>query len=143
MTDDPPAGRVHITLLGGLAVSADPRAVAGGPAWPTRRSAELVALLALSEGHRLARDQVIEALWPHLTPGAGAANLRKAAHFARQVLGSEDAVRLAGGRVALFPGAVVGTDAAVFERRARAALRAGDRVAAAAVAESYPGDSAP
>ena len=131
-------GRVHIALLGGLTVTVGP-VVVTDEAWPTRRSAELVALLALADGHRLVRDQVIEALWPHLSPAAGAANLRKAAHFARQVLGSEQAVRLAGGRVALFPGRVVDTDIAGYERRARAVLRSGDRAAATALAAEYPG----
>jgi DNA-binding SARP family transcriptional activator/tetratricopeptide (TPR) repeat protein len=135
-------GRVHVALLGGLTVTVGPVAVTD-EAWPTRRSAELVALLALADGHRLVRDQVIEALWPHLTPAAGAANLRKAAHFARQVLGSERAVRLAGGRVALFPGHVVDTDIASYERRARAVLRSGDRTAAAALAADYPADLLP
>ena len=74
---------------------------------------------------------------------AGAANLRKAAHFARQALGSEHAVRLSGGRVALFPGRVVETDVATFERRARAALRSGDRAAAEALAAEYPADLLP
>ena len=47
--------------------------------WPGRRSAELVQLLALADRHTLLRDQVIDTLWPHLEPDAGAANLRKAA----------------------------------------------------------------
>ena len=133
---------MQIALLGGLTVTVGP-VVVTDEAWPTRRSAELVALLALADGHRLVRDQVIEALWPHLSPAAGAANLRKAAHFARQVLGSEQAVRLAGGRVALFPGHVVDTDITGYERRARAALRAGDRAAAAALVAEYPADLLP
>jgi DNA-binding SARP family transcriptional activator/tetratricopeptide (TPR) repeat protein len=135
-------GRVQIALLGGLTVSVGPVVVTDA-AWPTRRSAELVALLALADGHRLVRDQVIEALWPHLSPAAGAANLRKAAHFARQVLGSEQAVRLAGGRAALFPGHVVDTDIAGYERRARAVLRNGDRTAATALAAEYTADLLP
>jgi DNA-binding SARP family transcriptional activator len=142
MTDGPPGSGVYVTLLGGLAVTVGPLVFADA-AWPTRRSVELVALLALSEGHRLERDQVIEALWPHLSPTAGAANLRKAAHFARQAVGSDHAVRLAGGRVALFPSSVVATDVGMFERRARAALRSGDRAAAIVLAASYPADLLP
>jgi DNA-binding SARP family transcriptional activator/tetratricopeptide (TPR) repeat protein len=138
MTDSAPADpAVHIALLGGLTVTAGPIVVTD-TAWPTRRSAELVALLALSEGHSLLRDQVIEFLWPHLTASAGAANLRKAAHFARQALGADGAVRLSAGRVVLFPGHLVETDAATFEARARAALRAGDRGAAMALAAERP-----
>jgi hypothetical protein len=32
-------------------------------------------LLALASGHREHREQVIEALWPHLPPGGGKRNL--------------------------------------------------------------------
>ena len=60
-------------------------------AWPTRRAAELVQLLALAEGHRLPRDEAIDALWPTLGADAGAANLRKAAHHARGALGDPPA----------------------------------------------------
>ena len=134
--------RVRIALLGGLTVTVGPLAVAD-EAWPTRRAAELVALLALADGHRLVRDQVVEALWPHLSPAAGAANLRKAAHFARQALGSEQAVRLAGGRVALFPGRGIDTDIASYERRAGEVLRSADRAAARALAAEYPADLLP
>src|SRR5215213_3325999 len=100
---------VRVALLGGLGVHVDGREVDEN-AWPGRRPAELVALLALSERRALLRDQVLESLWPHLDPEAGAAQLRKAAHHARQVLGRDDAVALAGGRVALFPGERVETD---------------------------------
>ncbi|MFR9804663.1 ester cyclase [Pseudonocardia sp. RS010] len=140
MADGSPTGAVSITLLGGLTVTVGPRLVT---TWPTRRSAELVALLALSDGRRLLRDQVVEALWPHLAPQAGAANLRKAAHFARQALGGERAVHLAEGRVSLFPDAVVDIDAALFERRARDILRSGDRAAAAALAAGCAADLLP
>ena len=100
--------------------------------WPSRRSAELVQLLALAERRSLQREQVIEALWPHLALEAGAANLRKAAHHARQALGAEDAVVLGGGRVALFPSVEVETDVERFERTAEAALRSRDGAACAA-----------
>ncbi len=56
-------GGIRIELLGRF------RVVVGGEdvvadGWPGRRAAELVALLALADGHRLTRDEVIEALWP-------------------------------------------------------------------------------
>jgi DNA-binding SARP family transcriptional activator len=142
MTDLPQHLRVHITLLGGLRVTVGSQEISDA-AWPARRSAELIALLALSDRHRLMRDQVVEALWPHLEPDAGAANLRKAAHHARQALGREDAVRLSGGRVALFPSCDVVTDVAVFERRAEAAIRSGDGAACDEAAAGYPGDLLP
>ena len=88
-------------------------------AWARRRAAELVALLALADGHRLARDRVIDALWPTLDSDAGAANLRKAAHHARHATGDPQAVVLRGGVVSLFPSRVVATDVREFERAAK------------------------
>jgi DNA-binding SARP family transcriptional activator/tetratricopeptide (TPR) repeat protein len=111
-------------------------------AWRSRRSAELVQLLALSEEQRLHREQVLDALWPQLPPEAGAANLRKAAHHARQVLG-EHSVVLRGGQVALLPGRRVTTDVAEFEQAAAGALRVGDVATCRAAADRYTGDLLP
>lgn len=133
---------VHIDLLGRFAITVGSREVPAA-VWPTRRSAELVQLLALSDRHRLMREQVVEMLWPHLDPRAGAANLRKAAHHARQALGRADAVRLSGGQVALLPACDVDTDVAEFERRADAALRSGAAAECDRVAARYPGDLLP
>ncbi len=133
---------MSIELLGGFRVVVGDKIVDEG-AWPGRRSAELVQLLALADRHTLLRDQVIETLWPHLEPDAGAANLRKAAHHCRQALGRDDAVVLAGGRVALLPDAEVSTDVERFERMAGAALRSGDPQACAEAAAACPGDLLP
>ncbi|TNC20569.1 ATP-binding protein [Amycolatopsis alkalitolerans] len=136
------AAEIRVGLLGGFRVSADGLDITPG-AWPARRAGELVQLLALADGHRLLRDRVIDALWPHLEPDAGAANLRKAAHHARQALGCPDAVVLRNGQVALFPGVPVVTDVAGFQARADEALRGGDPAECAAVASTYPGDLLP
>ncbi len=133
---------VRVALLGGLRVRVDGREV-DESAWPGRRPAELVALLALSERRALLRDQVLEALWPHLDPEAAAAQLRKAAHHARQVLGRDDAVTLAGGRVALFAADGVETDVETFERAAAAALKSGDVAACAHAADLGAGELLP
>ncbi len=98
---------------------------------------ELVQLLALHDGRTVVRDRVIDALWPHLDPEAGGANLRKAAHHARQALGDADALVLRGGRVSLFPGKQVHVDAWNFEARADAALARRDPEECGTVAESY------
>ncbi len=108
-----PASDIRIELLGAFRVRVGDREIETS-AWPSRRAAELVQRLAL-DGGRLPREQVIEALWPHLDADAGAANLRKAAHHARQALGDPDAIVLRGGLVALFPGREVSTDVADFE----------------------------
>ena len=135
-------GGIRIELLSRFRVAVNGDEVEA-EAWPGRRAAELVQLLSLADGHRLTRDQVIEALWPHLEAGAGAANLRKAAHHARQALASSDAVVLRGGQVALFPSRPVETDARHFDAQARAALASGDAAACAAAASAYSGDLLP
>lgn len=134
---------VRVDLLGTFTVATTAGASVRADAWPTRRAGELVQLLALADGHRLLREQVIEALWPHLDPGAGAANLRKAAHHARQVLGDPEAVVLRGGQVSLFPSATVSTDVGEFETAARSALAGGDPRACAEVAARWTGDLLP
>jgi DNA-binding SARP family transcriptional activator len=135
-------GGIRIEVLGQFRVLVANAEVAES-GWPGRRAAELVALLALADGHRLTRDQVIEALWPHLGVEAGAANLRKAAHHARRALGSPDAVVLRGGQVTLFGSGTVETDAGQFESRGQAALADGSDAGCAAVASYYAGDLLP
>ena len=133
---------VRIELLGRFRVAVGGDEVVAD-VWPGRRAAELVQLLALADGHRLTRDQVVEALWPHLDVEAGAANLRKAAHHARQALASPKAVVLRGGQVALFPSRPVETDAGHFDALGGAAVASGDAAACAAAASAYTGDLLP
>jgi DNA-binding SARP family transcriptional activator/tetratricopeptide (TPR) repeat protein len=138
-TDGP---RVQIRLLGTFSVSVDGRDVPQEQ-WPSLRSAQLVQLLGLAHGHRLLREQVIETLWPQLDPEAGGANLRKAAHHAREALGLRDAVVLQGGQVVLCPSMAMEVDAARFERLADEALPRRDPQACAEAASRYGGDLLP
>ena len=101
--------RLDVRLLGRFEVAVDARPVAGS-AWEHRRAEDLVKLLALSRGHRLTRDEVVEALWPHLGAKAGVANLHKAAHYARRALGWPEAIVVRHGVVALAPEHRVDTD---------------------------------
>ena len=133
---------IRIELLGGFRVIVDGEEVHEG-AWTGRRSRELVQLLVLSDGRRVLRDHALESLWPRLGPRAAAANLRKAAHYARQALGTPDAVVLSGGWVSLFPSQRVETDVEAFERAAASALDAGDPAACAAACSVYGGDLLP
>ena len=116
---------IRLELLGRFRAFVGEEAIPA-EAWPSRRAAELVQLLALADDHRLARDGVVEALWPHLDADAGAANLRKAAHHARQALAAREAVVLRGGQVALFPSGKVETDVARFEVEADPSLYTGE-----------------
>ena len=133
---------LQIRLLGAFTVALDD-VVVSAEDWPSQRSAQLVQLLALAEGHRVPREQVIDALWPQLEPEAGGANLRKAAHHARQALGLQDAVVLHGGHVTLGPSKSIHVDAAHFEQLARAALASRDPGACAEAASLYAGDLLP
>ncbi len=135
-------GRAEIRLLGAFAVAIDGVELRPDD-WPSLRAAQLVQLLSLADGHGLLRDQVIDALWPQLAPEAGSANLRKAAHHARQALGHRDGVVLQGGKVVLCPSRTVAVDAARFEGLATAALARRDPAACAEAASAYGGDLLP
>lgn len=134
---------VAITLLGGFRVSVDGEPVRP-EAWSRRSAVALVTLLALARDRRLHREQVVDALWPDVSPADAGPRLHKAAHFARRALGeATSGVVLRGDVVTLLPDDEVEVDAVVLERRARAALEAGDAAAARAVAESWGGDLLP
>lgn len=143
----PEPAPVSIRLLGQFRLST------GAPAQPSttdlppsalgRRAAELLQLLSLQPQRSLMHEQVVEALWPHLDPVAGSANLRKAAHHARQFVGERDALVLRGGRVFLLPDRDVDCDAARFEQAADEALAAGDAIACKAAAALYGGELLP
>jgi DNA-binding SARP family transcriptional activator/tetratricopeptide (TPR) repeat protein len=135
-------GNFEIRLLGAFAVSVDGVEVPP-EAWPSLRASQLVQLLSLADGRRLLRDQVIDILWPQLEPEAGAANLRKAAHHARQALRAQDAVVLKAGEVMLCPSGSVAVDAERFERLAESALARRDPAACAEAACAYGGELLP
>lgn len=129
---------IHLHLLGDFIVTVDD-VVIPYHRWRHTRAVQFVQLLALAPGHRLRREQVIDTLWPDLAPDAGAANLRKAAHLARQVCGFADAIVLSGGDAHLAPHADLTTDAEAFERAAAAARASGAAAASAAAARLYTG----
>jgi DNA-binding SARP family transcriptional activator len=101
--------RLDVRLLGRFEVAVDAHRIAAS-AWEHRRAEDLVKLLALSPGHRLTRDEVVEALWPHLGAKAGVGNLHKAAYYARRALGWPEAIVVRHGVVALAPEHRVETD---------------------------------
>jgi DNA-binding SARP family transcriptional activator/tetratricopeptide (TPR) repeat protein len=138
------SARVSIRLLGQFAVDVEGTPTGTPPATQlTRRAGELLQLLSLQPQRSLLNEQVVEALWPHLDPDAGSANLRKAAHHARQSVGDPDAVVLRGGRVFLLPNRPVQCDAVRFEGAADEALSSGDVQACRAAAVLYAGDLLP
>ncbi|MFL5829980.1 MAG: AAA family ATPase, partial [Solirubrobacteraceae bacterium] len=106
--------QLQVRLLGRFEVLVDSRPVPAD-AWAQRRATDLVKLLALAAGHRMPRDEVLEALWPNLGAGAAASNLHKAASYARRALGDREAVVLRGGMAELAPDAEVIVDVERFE----------------------------
>jgi DNA-binding SARP family transcriptional activator len=132
---------VSLELLGHFRVAVGERLI-GEADWPSRRAGELVALVVLGGG-RMARDEVVDQLWPRLDAEAGAANLRKAAHYARRALGDADTVVLRGGAVELFPGRRLSVDIDRFVAAAERALREGDADACARVAAGCAGELLP
>jgi predicted ATPase/DNA-binding SARP family transcriptional activator len=137
--------RVQVRLLGRFEVVVDGRPVPPG-AWRRRDAAALVKLLALSPGHRLMREQVLDALWPDLLVEQAAQRLHKAAHYARTSLGARDGVVLEGDAVALFPHAELHAELSVdvddFDAAATAA-RSGETGPAAEALQLYSGDLLP
>ena len=117
-----PMRRLDVRLLGRFEVAVDAQRVAAS-AWEHRRAEDLVKLLALSPGHRMTRDQVVEALWPHLGAKAGVANLHKAAYYARKALGWPEAIVVRHGVVALAPEDRVETDVERLEKRVDGTVR--------------------
>jgi DNA-binding SARP family transcriptional activator len=133
---------VEVRLLGDFAVRLNGRDVPSDR-WSRRHSATLVKLLALAPGRSLHREQVLDALWPDLDIEAAAPRLHKAAHYARNALGSRDAVVLGDDVVRLLPHQSVDIDAARFQDVALSALRDGSRAAAKAALTMYSGDLLP
>ena len=84
---------VAVRLLGEFTVVIDGREVSSD-GFPRRSGATLVQLLALQPGHRIHREQALDALWPDSSPDDAANALHKAAHFARRATGAPDCVVL-------------------------------------------------
>jgi len=118
---------LDIQLLGGLRVCVDGREVAPDT-WRQRRAAAILKLLALSLGHQLHREQLIEHLWPDLDPAAAGNNLRYALHVARRALepGPDAARRFLqwhGDTLTLAPDDELQVDVATFEAAVAQARR--------------------
>jgi DNA-binding SARP family transcriptional activator len=119
---------LRLELLGGFHVSSGERAI-DEPAWRLSKSRSLVKLLALSPGHQLHREQLIDALWPELDPAAGANNLNQALHVARRALAAvlpgvapTSIIRLDRQMVLFDPSVPLWVDIDAFEQASGAAM---------------------
>jgi predicted ATPase/DNA-binding SARP family transcriptional activator len=134
---------LRIRLLGGFTIWVDGMPIPES-AWRLRKAKGLVKLLALADGRRLHREQLIEHLWPESPPEAGANNLHQALHAARRALsaagGARDELQMKGDVVALGAGGPPWTDVEAFEAAAREARRARVPAAYEAALALYAGD---
>ena len=80
-----PETELTIRVLGGFEVCRRDLVVLG-PTWRRRKAQSLIKLLALQPGRRMHREQVLEALWPGLSPDAAANNLSQNIHHVRAEL---------------------------------------------------------
>ncbi len=130
-------GNVAIKLLGGFVATRGGEPV-DPSAWRLRKGRELVKILALAQGHRLHREQLMDALWPDLDPAAAANNLHQVVHVARRALGA-DAIELRDELLTLR----ASVDVEEFERAAEQARRAGSSGAYRAAMSLYGGELLP
>jgi DNA-binding SARP family transcriptional activator len=131
------AAPLRLELLGGFRVAVG-KHVVPDDAWRRRKAAGLVKLLALSPGHRLHREQVMDALWPELPPDAAAANLRKAVHYARRAFDGEgERVIASAGGLLCLPADGVWIDVEALRTAAAQARRAADLALYAEAVELY------
>jgi DNA-binding SARP family transcriptional activator len=135
---------LRIWLLGGFRVRVGEREVPDDR-WRLRKACALVKLLALAPGRRMHREELIERLWPDLSPEAADNQLRKALHEARRSVDPDPAATfthiLSGPRLGLAPGTWVDLDA--FEHAATEARRNRDPTAYERAIGMYGGDLLP
>jgi DNA-binding SARP family transcriptional activator len=117
----------RIELFGAFRVDLGGHAIPEA-AWRQRKPAAVVKLLALAPRHRLHREQVMDALWPELSPGPAAANLRKALHYARRLADGADGGQLIAsvGELLSLPADGLWVDVDAFRAAADRARRTGD-----------------
>jgi hypothetical protein len=136
---------LRIRLLGGFRISVGTRIVEE-EAWHLRKAAGLVKLLALAPGHRLHREQAMDALWSDLTKRAASNNLRQALYAARGILDPPERSRYLAsenGSLILGQEGSLWVDAEAFEEAAIACRRERSPSAYEAAIEQYAGELLP
>jgi DNA-binding SARP family transcriptional activator len=139
------AKAVRIRMLGGFQLSVGDRILPQNT-WRLRKAASLVKLLALAPGHRLHREQVMEALWPVRDKKAASNNLRRTLHSARRALdpaAGSQYVASENEQLVLCPNGDLWVDVEAFEEAAATARRELEPPAYRAAIELYAGDLLP
>ncbi len=123
---DPGAGeagrrRFVLTLFGNPTVreiAADGREIE--VAWRLRKAFQTVAFLALADGQRATKEELIDAVWPEASAEAVRKNFHPTLSEARRALGAGDAIVFRQGVYLLAPDLGWEVDALRFERLATA-----------------------
>jgi predicted ATPase/DNA-binding SARP family transcriptional activator/DNA-binding CsgD family transcriptional regulator len=134
-------------LLGDFSVSVGSRILEDG-AWRLRKAANLVKILALSPGHHMHRERMMDMLWPDLGSQAASNNLRGVIHAARRTLephpsATSHYLTLQDDQVVLCPESTLWVDVETFEEAARIARRSQDPAAYRTAVELYAGELLP
>lgn len=111
--DTPATPALLIRLLGGFTISVGERPIPDD-VWRGQKVRALLKLLALAPAQRLARDQLLDTLWPDFTPDAAASNLYSTLTVVRKALAGVATLRLRAGMVALHAPDGVRIDVADF-----------------------------
>ncbi len=135
---------VSVRLMGEFRVAAGERSLCQGD-WKLRKACSLVKILALSPGHELHRERVLDMLWPELEPKAAANNLYYALHVARRLLEplSPGLLRFRGEMLTLGPAGQLTVDAEAFEETASSAIKSKRRPALEVALSLYGGELLP
>ena len=138
---------VRVWLLGGFRVSVGLRTIEESE-WRLKKAASLVKLLALAEGHRLHREQIMELLWPGLDPKAAANNLHYALYRARRILNPTSTTPsrylvFRDERLELCPNSPLYVDVETFEEAAATARRTKEPAAYRVALDLYTGGLLP
>jgi predicted ATPase/DNA-binding SARP family transcriptional activator len=140
-------GHLRIELLGGFAVGIDGRWL-GEEAWRLRKAKSLVKLLALAPRHRMAWEQLGEALWPQKDAAAMRNNFHQTLRAARDAIESagldgREALRLCDSVVSFGEGLEVTVDVDEFIAAAGRAQRTGATEDYRTAAGLYAGELLP
>lgn len=84
---------VQVRLLGGFEVVRADGVPVDATEWSTRKTKDLLRLVALGAGRPVRSAHLIERLWPSTTPERGRGSLRTAASQIRQTIGPDCLVR--------------------------------------------------
>ncbi|NNF06627.1 MAG: hypothetical protein HKN21_07690, partial [Candidatus Eisenbacteria bacterium] len=139
-----PQDHVRIQLLGGFGVTIGGRAIPEHE-FGRRIARQLLKLIAIQSNASLHREQILDTLWPHLEPEAGAAQLYKAIHHVRRAFATvvpkstADSLFSLKEQVLTLEAEELSVDAHLFLEDAHAKDSAG----AATLLELYRGDLLP